>query len=145
VSEAPPPRPALVEADLRWDGGTQLNCRSGAVEASLDWESREAASPVQALVFALAGCMASDVVLILQKGRQPLRGLAVRVRAVRAAADPRRLVEVDLRFRVTGAVPAARVERAIALSRETYCSVWHSLARDIVLATSFEIEAAPAA
>jgi uncharacterized OsmC-like protein len=36
-----------------------------------------------------------------------------------------------------------RVERAIALSRETYCSVWHSLDRGIDFATSFEIVAPP--
>jgi uncharacterized OsmC-like protein len=40
---------------------------------------------------------------------------------------------------VTGDVPADRVERAIELSRERYCSVLHSLRSDIDLRTSFEI------
>jgi putative redox protein len=128
-----------VEADLRWEGGTILSCRSGEVQATLDWESRTAASPVQALVFALAGCMASDVVLILEKGRQASRGLTARVSAERAPAPPRRLLRVDIRFTVTGDVAADKVERAIALSRETYCSVWHSMAPDIELTTSFEV------
>jgi putative redox protein len=131
-----------VEAHLRWEGGTILTCRSGEVQAALDWESRTAASPVQALVFAVAGCMASDVVLILEKGRQALRGLTARVTAERAANPPRRLLRVDIRFTVTGDVPADKVERAIGLSRETYCSVWHSLAPDIELTTSFEVAAA---
>ena len=130
---------AHVEADLRWEGGTILSCRSGDVQATLDWDSRTAASPVQALVFALAGCMASDVVLILEKGRQPLRGLTARVRAERAENPPRRLLRVDIRFTVSGDVPADKVERAIHLSRETYCSVWHSMARDTELTTSFEV------
>ena len=130
---------ADVGAELRWDGGTVLSCRSGEVKATLDWDSRTAASPVQALVFALAGCMASDVVLVLEKGRQPLRGLTARVRADRAKDPPRRLLRVDMRFTVTGDVPADKVERAIRLSRETYCSVWHSMARDIELTTSFEV------
>ena len=128
-----------VEADLRWEGGTLLSCRSGDVQAALDWDSRTAASPVQALVFALAGCMASDVVLILEKGRQPLRGLTARVSGERAANPPRRLLRVDIRFIVTGDVPGDKVERAIGLSRETYCSVWHSMAPDIDLTTSFEV------
>ena len=144
MSAGGPPRP-VVEADVRWDGGTLLTCRSGAVEARLDWDGRTAASPVQTLVFALAGCMASDVVLILQKGRQPLGGLTARVIAERAPSDPRRLVAVDIAFRVTGAVPADKVERAIALSRETYCSVLHSLAADVALTTSYAIEPPPAA
>jgi putative redox protein len=128
-----------VEADLRWEGGTILSCRSGEVQATLDWESRTAASPVQALVFALAGCMASDVVLILEKGRQALGGLTARVSAERAPNPPRRLLRVDIRFTVTGDLAADKVERAIALSRETYCSVWHSMAPDIELTTSFEV------
>ena len=133
-----------VQAELRWKGGSVLTCRSGDVEATLDWESRTGASPVQALVFALAGCMAADVVLVLEKGRQPLRGLSARVRAARAENPPRRLLRVDIRFTITGDVPADKVERAIHLSRETYCSVWHSLARDIELTTSFEVEPPPA-
>jgi putative redox protein len=128
-----------VQAELRWKGGTILTCRSGEVQAALDWESRTAASPVQALVFAVAGCMASDVVLILEKGRQALRGLTARVTAERAANPPRRLLRVDIRFSVIGDVPADKVERAIGLSRETYCSVWHSMAPDIELTTSFEV------
>jgi putative redox protein len=132
-----------VDADVRWEGGTILSGRAGSASFALDWETGTAVSPVQALVLALAGCMASDVVLILEKGRQPLRGLAVRLHADRAESPPRRLLRVDIRFTVTGDVPPDKVERAIHLSRETYCSVWHSMARDIELTTSFEIESAP--
>lgn len=129
-----------LEASLRWDGGTVLRCRAGEVAATLDWDSRTAASPVQALVLALAGCMVTDVVLVLEKGRQPLRGLTARVRAERAEKPPRRLLRVDIRFAVQGDVLAEKVERAVLLSRQTYCSVWHSMAQDIDLTTSFEID-----
>jgi putative redox protein len=132
---------ADVDADLRWEGGAILSFRSGNVSSTQDWDSRTAASPVQALVFAVAGCMASDVVLILEKGRQPLRGLTARVSAERAKDPPRRLLRVDIRFTVTGDVPPGKVEHAIRLSRETYCSVWHSMAQDIELTTAFEIAA----
>ena len=134
-----------LQADLRWEGGSLLSCRSGGLEAPMDWDSRTAASPMQALVFALGGCMATDVVLILEKGRQPLRGLTARLIADRAENPPRRLLRVDIRFTVTGDVAADKIERAIQLSRETYCSVWHSLARDIELTTSFAVEPAATA
>jgi uncharacterized OsmC-like protein len=39
-----------------------------------------------------------------------------------------------------GDVPADRVQRAIALSRDKYCSVWHSLRQDITFTTSFEVQ-----
>ena len=50
-------------------------------------------------------------------------------------------MRVDLRFDVTGEVAPEKVERAIALSREKYCSVWHSLRQDIEFGTSFEVRA----
>jgi putative redox protein len=131
---------ADVEADLRWEGGTVIDCRSAGIQATLDWDDGTAASPVQALVFAVAGCMLSDVVVVLEKGRQPLAGITARVTADRAPAPPRRLLRVDIRFAVTGDVAAEKVERAIRLSRETYCSVWHSMAPDTELTTSFAIE-----
>jgi putative redox protein len=128
-----------VALELSWDGGSRLLGRSGGVEQALDWDGREAFSPVQGLALALAGCMASDVVTILQKGRLPLRGLRAVLSGERAAAEPRRFVAVDLRFEVVGDIAADRVERAIALSREKYCSVWHSMRQDIAFTTSFEV------
>ena len=44
-----------------------------------------------------------------------------------------------LHFRLEGEVPAHAVERAIALSHDKYCSVWHSLRQDIAFETSFEV------
>lgn len=136
AAAAPGPRVAL---ELSWQAGTRLVARSGGLEQALDWDGREAFSPVQALALALAGCMASDVVTILQKGRLPVRGLRAVLSGERAAAEPRRLLSVDLRFEVVGEIPPDRVDRAIALSREKYCSVWHSMRQDIAFSTSFEV------
>jgi putative redox protein len=128
-----------VALELAWSGDLRFAGRSGDVELVLDGDGKAGPSPVQALAFALAGCMAADVVEILLKGRLPLRGLTAHLAASRAPTPPRRLVAVELRFRVSGDVPADRVARAIALSRETYCSVWHSLRPDVAFTTSFEI------
>ena len=68
-----------------------------------------------------------------------------RLVARRADTEPHRIVAADLRFTVSGAVPADKVERAIALSHEKYCSVWHSLQPDIAFTTSFEVVAGGAA
>ena len=96
-------------------------------------------SPVQALGFALAGCMTTDVAYILTKGRQPFRALRSQLVADRAPEDAHRFVRVRLHFTVTGAVPSEAVERAIALSHEKYCSVWHSMRQDIAFTTSHEL------
>jgi putative redox protein len=135
VAEGRPP----IEVDLTWDGELRFRGRAGQAAVVVDSDGLAGPSPVQALALALAGCMSVDVVHILERGRQPLRGLRSRLLAERASADPHRLVRVDLRFTVRGEVAPDKVERAIALSRETYCSVWHSLRQDIDFTTSFEV------
>ena len=138
MPEAKPP----VEAVLTWEGGLRFQGQAGSAALVVDSDGRAGPSPVQALVLALAGCMSVDVVHILERGRQPLRAMTARANATRADAEPHRLVAVDLRFTVTGDIPPDKVERAIALSREKYCSVWHSLRQDIAFTTSFEVMAA---
>jgi putative redox protein len=96
-------------------------------------------SPVDALGMALAGCMAMDLAHILVRGRHQLRGLKSQLVAERASENPHRLVRASLHFDVEGAVPADAIERAIQLSREKYCSVWHSLREDIVLTVTFDV------
>jgi putative redox protein len=124
------PKPPTV-VDLTWIGDLKFAGISGAISITLDGDSAAGPSPVQALAFALASCMATDVIFILTKGRHPVSGLHAHLIAHRAQQDPHRFLKVDLQFDVDGAVPLDAVERAIALSREKYCSVWHSLNHDI--------------
>jgi putative redox protein len=135
-------RPVAVE--LVWERDLVFGGRSDDAVLTLDSAGEAGPSPVQALAFAIAGCMGMDVVHIIQKGRHPLRGLAIALTAQRAPETPHRIIAVEIRFTVTGEVPDAQVQRAIDLSREKYCSVWHSLRDDIPLHTTFTV-AAPTA
>ena len=133
-----------VELDLTWEGDLRFKGTAGAVSLTLDGDGTAAPSPVQALAFALAGCMAADLVHILRKGRHEVGSLRAHLRGERAESEPRRFVRIDLRFAVGGDAPDDRVERALALSHETYCSVWHSLRPDIAFTVSFERARPPA-
>jgi putative redox protein len=128
-----------VVLDLEWEGDNRLRARSGGVGMVLDSPPAAGPNPMQTLAFALAGCMAMDVLLVIQRGRFELQALTAHLVAERAPSDPRRILKVDLRFTLQGAIPPDRVERAIQLSRDSYCSVWHSLRTDIELTTSFEV------
>ncbi len=81
--------------------------------------------------------MSIDVVHILTRGRHPLRGLRSHLTGDRAEDDPHRFTRIALHFVVEGDVPADAVDRAIALSREKYCSVWHSIRQDIELVVTW--------
>ena len=129
--------PLRVEID--WTNELQFGATSGRTAAVIDGDSTAGPSPVQLLGMALLGCMGADIVAILRKGRHPLAQFHGALTGERAPQPPRRLLQVTLHFSIHGNVPAKAVERAIALSREKYCSVWHSLREDIQLATSFDI------
>ena len=131
-------RPPLV-AELVWSGDLRFDASSGANTAVVDGDSKSGLSPTQCAAIGLAGCMAADVVDILRKGRHPLTALRVTFTGTRAEQPPRRFLQIELRFDVHGAVPPDAVERAIALSRDKYCSVWHSFRQDIALSTPFHI------
>jgi putative redox protein len=128
-----------VAAELIWSDELRFGATSGQIAIVVDGESTAGPSPVQLLAIGLAGCMGIDVVDIIRKGHHPLSAFRVVISGERADEPPRRLLEVRLRFHVHGAVPPAVVERAIALSRDKYCSVWHSLRQDIALTTDFDI------
>lgn len=133
---------ADVSVALTWTGtGLQFSGgRAGGAQVLLDSEGRTGPSPIDALVLALAGCMAVDVLDITRKSRVGITGLNVTVAADRRAEPPRRITAVRQTFRTTGVAKSdeAKLTRAIDLSREKYCSVLHSLREDIEM--SFELE-----
>jgi putative redox protein len=126
-------------ASLTWSGELTFSASSGSQTMTVDGKGAAGPSPVQALAFAIAGCMAMDVVDILRKGRHPLTGLDVAFHGERAEEPPRRFTSVTSTFTVHGDVPGDAVRRAIALSHEKYCSVSNSLRGDITFVTEFEV------
>jgi putative redox protein len=130
---------APTRLELTWDRELVFHGVSADARMTLDSAGKAGPSPVQTLAFALAGCMGMDVVHILRKGRFDLRGLTVSLVAERAQEDPHRITSVTIDFTVAGAVPDAQVQRAIDLSHEKYCSVWHSMRQDIPFKASFTV------
>ena len=125
--------------ELIWEHDLVFGGRSEDIEMTLDSGSREGPSPMQALAFALAGCMAMDVVHVIRKGRHELRGLRADLVGSRSDEPPRRFTRVELHYTVTGDLAPEVIERAIQLSRDKYCSVWHSMRQDIQFEVSYTI------
>jgi putative redox protein len=124
---------------LAWQGDLRFDATAGSQIVTIDGDGKAGWSPVQGLAISIAGCMAMDVVDILRKGRHPLRALEARFEGDRAEAPPRRFVRIQLTFLVHGEVPGDAIDRAIALSREKYCSVSNSLRPDIEFLTAYEV------
>ena len=94
--------------------------------------------PMETLLAGTGGCTAYDVVLILKRGRHDVRSCRLQVTSERAPEDPKVFTKIHLHF-VVGAVgvPAAAVERAIALSHDRYCSATIMLAKTAAITTSY--------
>ena len=128
-----------MKLSLVWQGDLRFASGSAGPPIVLESSSPGVVSPMQALGYALMACMGMDVAHALQKGRHDLEALSVDFDATRAQEHPRRLQTIQLYFDIQGDVPEAAVERAIASSRETYCSVWASFRQDIELTVTFTV------
>jgi len=96
--------------------------------------------PMELLLMGMGGCTAVDVVHILRKARQDVRGCELEVEAERADADPKVFTRIRVHFVLTGkALSAKHVERAIELSAEKYCSASIMLGKTAQIAHTFEI------
>jgi putative redox protein len=96
--------------------------------------------PMELLLAGTGGCTAFDVVLILRKSGQDIRGCDVSLKAERAEKDPKVFTKVHFHFTVRGReLKTNLVERAIKLSHEKYCSASIMLEKTAELTHSFEI------
>ncbi len=96
--------------------------------------------PMEMVLLGTGGCTAYDVVVILRKSGQDVRGCEVELEAERAESDPKVFTRIHFQFKVTGrGLKANIVERAIKLSHDKYCSASAMLAHTAKLSTGWEI------
>jgi putative redox protein len=118
-----------MKARIRWQGDVRFEGESGSGHrALLDGAPEHGGQnagmrPMEMLLMGAAACTAFDVVLILRKARQRIVDCVVDADATRAPTDPKVFTHIALTFTVTGHdLDRAAVERAVALSKEKYCS-----------------------
>lgn len=126
---------ATKAATLRWTGADLRFDADGygGPAISIDSSSATGPSPMDALLMGVAGCMAIDVLMIAQKSRVQIDALSVDVEGDRVEEDPKRYERIRLVYRVEGPSEEdePKLQRAVDLSRDKYCSVLHSLRPDI--------------
>jgi putative redox protein len=135
----PDPTPD-VALSLSWTAGLSFIARdeTRGTEWVVDGRNVAGPGPVILMGSAVAGCMGIDIVHILTRGRFDVRSLTAAFRGYRATTDPKYYTRIDLHFTVGSNAPDDQIARAIALSHDKYCSVWHSMRPDIAFTTSFE-------
>jgi putative redox protein len=96
--------------------------------------------PMEMLLLGMGGCTAFDVVHILRKSRQPVSDCVAEIDADRADTDPKVFTRIHVHFIITGkGLDPRRVEQAVTLSSEKYCSASIMLGKVAKVTHDFEI------
>ena len=137
-----------MQATVRWTGpgGMSFVAETGSGHAVLMDGAPEgggrnlAPRPMEMVLLGTGGCTAYDVVVILTKSGQDVRGCDVRLEAERAEADPKVFTRIAFRFVVRGrGLRRETVERAVQLSHDKYCSASAMVARTAAIETVVEV------
>jgi putative redox protein len=99
--------------------------------------------PMEMLLLGLGGCSAFDVVLILKRGRECVTDCVVEIEAERAETEPKVFTRIAMRYIVTGhELDPKKVERAVNLSADKYCSAMAIMRKTAEVTHTIEILAA---
>ncbi len=137
-----------MECNVRWTGpeGMTFVAETGsghvvAMDGAVEGGGRNLAPrPMEMVLAGSGGCTAYDVVLILRKSGQEVRGCDVKLVAERAQTDPKVFTRIHFQFTVRGrGLKPNIVERAIKLSHDKYCSASAMLAKTAQLSLGWDI------
>ena len=130
--------------ELRWQGRGMVfeGRRDEKHSIMIDGDSREAVSPLTAFLLGLGACTASDVADIAAKMRVPVDRLELAIDGDRVPDMPRRYRRLHFTYRLGGVAESdhAKIERAVSLSHEKYCSALHTIRQDMDLSTAIVFE-----
>jgi putative redox protein len=135
-----------MECTVRWHDGMSFIAETGsghlvAMDGAPEAGGRNLAPrPMEMVLAGTGACTAFDVVLILKRSRQDIRGCAAKLMAERAETDPKVFTRINFHFVVTGhELKPEIVERAIKLSAEKYCSASIMLGKTAEISHTWEI------
>jgi putative redox protein len=95
--------------------------------------------PSDLLLLSAASCAAYDVIEILHKQREPMRELKVIVAGEQIPEPPSTFTSIHLHYTLRGNVDPSRLEKAIRLSEDKYCSVISTLRGGVPVTSDYEI------
>lgn len=113
---------ALWQGDWRFDATTGTGHEIVMDAAVADGGTEAGARPMELLLVGVAGCTAMDIVSILEKMRQDVKSYRVKISGVRREDHPKVFTHILIEHILEGKVDEERLQHAIDLSNEKYCS-----------------------
>jgi putative redox protein len=123
-----------MKVEIDWKGKRKFESRGDSGHL-VTMDAKESAGgedsgarPMELLLMGLGGCSGIDVVMILEKGRLTVEEFRMELDGVRAEDMPQRYTDIHIHYVLKGPdLTPEKVERAIVLSQEKYCSASASL------------------
>lgn len=100
------------------------------------------ARPMEMLLMGLGGCTAIDVILVLKKQRQVIEDFRISVEGEREqipGTEMKPFRKINVHFALKGTVDPEKLERAIKLSMEKYCSATAQLSASAEITHSYSL------
>src|SRR5512138_1524734 len=121
------------KATLTWDKELIFVGRTNrGYEIEFDAAQQWGCSPTESLLLSVAGCMGIDMVSFLQKMRCEIKSYKMDIVGERNPTPPQYYTAIEMVISLKGAgLTPKKIERAVSLSHEKYCSVYHSLRKDM--------------
>lgn len=126
---------------LTWEKDLVFTARIRGYAIDYDANAKEGCIPTDTLLMSLPGCLAIDVVLFLQKMKVEIKNFEIKTTGERNPVPPKYFKAVHMKIRIAGkGITPKKLDRAISLSQAKYCSVHHSLRKDMDIKVSYVIE-----
>lgn len=131
---------------IKWQGGmafegTTESGHSVLMDAAPEvGGENKGARPMEMVLLGLGGCTSIDVIMMLQKSKQAVDDCQVEITAERSDSIPKVFTKIHVHFKITGQdLNLKKVERAVNLSAEKYCSVSKMLEHSVEMSHDFEV------
>jgi putative redox protein len=130
------------KATLTWDKDLIFVGRTNrGYELEFDAQQQWGCSPTESLLLSVAGCMGIDMVSFLKKMKVDIKSYKMDIVGERNPTPPQYYTSIEMVIAVTGTgLTAKKIERAISLSHDKYCSVYHSLRKDLKSKVEYTFE-----
>ncbi|MEW6674435.1 MAG: OsmC family protein [Nitrospirota bacterium] len=133
--------PLISKGFLTWEKDLVFSGRMPGCLVDYDPTKKEGCFPTDTLLISIAGCLAIDVVTFLQKMKAEIKSFEIEISGERNPTPPQYFKSINMVIRISGEnITSKKLDRAISLSQEKYCSVYHSLRKDMDVKVSYVIE-----
>ncbi|MCL0042427.1 OsmC family protein [Thermodesulfovibrionales bacterium] len=132
----------ITRVALRWERELVFVGRTAeGYEIEFDARVQWGCKPTDSFLLSLAGCMGVDVVVFLQKMKAEIADLKIDLMGERNPTPPQYIKAVEMTLHIAGKnLTTKKVDRAISLSHEKYCSVYNSLRKDMDVKVKYSLE-----